>query len=199
LSQKSHVRATCSKSRPKRPLQVLTCHCRGRGSPSFDLNYEPALYPLTMLSRQTLRRLPAVLRSKPLSLAPSLRRDLATPTANPPSPNDPFANGTNAYYAEEMYRHWKHDPSSVHASWDAYFSGMDKGLPSFKAFQPPPTHLPSPADGAPALHVGSGAELDDHLKASRMPGELTARSNQGHIRHNYSFALTKCVGIMSPN
>ena len=61
-----------------------------------------------------------------------------------------------------MYRHWRQDPKSVHASWDVYFSGMDKGLPSFKAFQPPPTI--APADGAPALHAHGGAELDDHLK-----------------------------------
>ena len=87
-------------------------------------------------------------------------RTLATAAA--PSPNDPFANGTNTYYVEEMYRLWRQDPKSVHASWDVYFSGMDKGLPSFKAFQPPPTI--APADGAPALHAHGGAELDDHLK-----------------------------------
>ena len=90
-------------------------------------------------------------------------RSLATPAQQPP-PNDPFANGTNAYYVEEMYRLWRQDPKSVHASWNAYFSGMDKGLPSFKAFQPPPNLVPAPTDGAPALHASGGAELDDHLK-----------------------------------
>ena len=90
-------------------------------------------------------------------------RALATAApAQPPSSNDPFANGTNTYYVEEMYRLWRQDPKSVHASWDVYFNGMDKGLPSFKAFQPPPTI--APADGAPALHAHGGAELDDHLK-----------------------------------
>jgi 2-oxoglutarate dehydrogenase E1 component len=87
--------------------------------------------------------------------------------AQGPSGNDPFANGTNAYYADEMYRLWKEDPKSVHPSWNIYFSGLDKGLPSHQAFQPPPsTHLPNPADGCPALHVGQGAELDVHLKVS---------------------------------
>jgi 2-oxoglutarate dehydrogenase E1 component len=113
-----------------------------------------------MLSRQVLRRLPGAVRAVTPLLA--ARRNLATP--HPPSPNDPFANGTNAYYAEQMYRHWRQDPKSVHASWDVYFSGLDKGLPSAQAFQPPPTHFPNPSDGAPALHVGAGAELDDHLK-----------------------------------
>jgi 2-oxoglutarate dehydrogenase E1 component len=91
-----------------------------------------------------------------------LRRGAATLSSRPPL-SDPFANGTNAYYAEEMYRYWRQDPSSVHASWNAYFTGVDKGLLSSHAFQPPPRHLPAAADGAPALHAG-GAELDDHLK-----------------------------------
>lgn len=117
-----------------------------------------------MLSRQVLRRFPAGRwAAQGLRCTPTLHRHLATPTAAP-SPNDPFANGTNAYYAEEMYRHWRQDPTSVHASWNVYFSGLDKGLPSQKAFSPPPSLFPTPADGAPALHIGGGAELDDHLK-----------------------------------
>ena len=115
-----------------------------------------------MLSRHVLRRLPLPVHGQQLlrAGAPYIHRSLAT--AVPPSPNDPFANGTNTYYVEEMYRLWRQDPKSVHASWDVYFSGMDKGLPSFKAFQPPPNLAPT--DGAPALHASGGAELDDHLK-----------------------------------
>jgi len=125
---------------------------------------------ITMLQRQTIRRLHNVAgRSRLPNLKPPRvplfqHRELATPAA-PPSPNDLFANGTNAYYAEEMYRHWRQDPSSVHVSWDAYFSGLDKGLGP-NAFQPPPRFLPAPADGAPALHASGGAQLDDHLKVS---------------------------------
>ena len=120
-----------------------------------------------MLSRQ-LRSLALGRWAQHASRSPLvLYRHLATP-ATPLSPNDPFANGTNAYYAEEMYRHWRQDPNSVHASWNVYFSGLDKGLPSSKAFSPPPSLLPAPADGAPALHSNGGAELDDHLKVSGM-------------------------------
>ena len=94
-----------------------------------------------------------------------LARTFATAAA--PSPNDPFANGTNTYYVEEMYRLWRQDPKSVHASWDVYFTGMDKkGLTSPQAFQPPPSVVPIPEGGAPALHGAGGAELDDHLKVS---------------------------------
>jgi 2-oxoglutarate dehydrogenase E1 component len=114
-----------------------------------------------MLSCRILRRFPHIrLRaSLPATVALPQTRGLATPSAN-----DLFANGTNTYYVEEMYRHWKGDPKSVHPSWDVYFSGLERGLPSAEAFQQPPTVMPAPSDGAPALHASSGAELDDHLK-----------------------------------
>ena len=127
--------------------------------------------PLTlMLSGRILRRFPHVrLRaSLPATVALPQSRGFATPSAN-----DLFANGTNAYYAEEMYRHWKEDPKSVHPSWDVYFSGLEKGLPSSAAFQQPPSAMPAPSDGAPALHASSGAELDDHLKVCLAPFLLT--------------------------
>ncbi|KAK7469427.1 2-oxoglutarate dehydrogenase E1 component [Stygiomarasmius scandens] len=136
-----------------------------------------------MLSRQALRRLP--LRSRacvvygaflPRNSTVGHKRDLATP-AKSPSPNDLFANGTNAYYVEEMYRHWRQDPKSVHVSWDVYFSGLDKGLTSPQAFQPPPRLVAAPADGAPALHSGAGAELDDHLKVQLL---IRAYQVRGH-------------------
>lgn len=118
-----------------------------------------------MIPRTTIRRFPGVFGTTGATrLTPTIvRRTLATP-ATPPSPNDAFANGTNAYYAEEMYRIWKQDPKSVHASWNTYFSGMEHGLLSAQAFQPPPGLIAPPADGAPALYAGGGSELDDHLK-----------------------------------
>ena len=32
-----------------------------------------------------------------------------------------FSPGSSGSYVEDMYEAWAHDPSSVHASWDAYF------------------------------------------------------------------------------
>lgn len=126
-----------------------------------SLRLPARLTPTTM--RSLLRHRAVVCARRPV-----LARLYAT--APPPSPNDAFATGTNAYYAEEMYKYWKQDPSSVHASWQAYFSGLDKGLPSASAFQPPPdyTGVPVAADGAPTLSVGSGA-LTDHLKVRPNP------------------------------
>ena len=118
-----------------------------------------------MLSRPlVLRGLSSTARVSPSVVARGAVRAYAA-AAPAPSPNDAFANGTNTYYADQMYRLWKEDPKSVHASWDVYFSGMEKGLPSSQSFTPPPTHLPHPADGAPHLHVPAGNDLDIHLKA----------------------------------
>lgn len=127
-----------------------------------------------MLRKQALTRIAETARPR-LSknsaalagFARSLSSSQATSANASPSPNDVFASGTNAYYAEEMYRRWRADSSSVHASWDAYFAGLENGLPSSQAFQPPPglIDVPTAADGAPALHVGAGGkELTDHLK-----------------------------------
>jgi 2-oxoglutarate dehydrogenase E1 component len=113
-----------------------------------------------MLTRRVIGRL--ITGSRTILTQPS--RKLAVAATQTPSTNDPFANGTNAYYADEMYRLWKQDPNSVHSSWNVYFTGLDKGLSSAQSFQPAPRSLPHPVDGAPALHVGQGAELDDHLK-----------------------------------
>ncbi|RDB24355.1 2-oxoglutarate dehydrogenase, mitochondrial [Hypsizygus marmoreus] len=125
-----------------------------------------------MFSRQVLRRLPGASRSVRHLPSVAHRHHLATPSSN-----DQFASGTNAYYADEMYRHWRQDPKSVHASWDAYFSGLDKGLTSPQAFQAPPAHLPHPSDGAPQLHANGGAELDDHLKVQLL---VRAYQVRGH-------------------
>ncbi|KIM35868.1 hypothetical protein M413DRAFT_449496 [Hebeloma cylindrosporum] len=128
-----------------------------------------------MLTRRVVGRLCTA--SRLARYTPRPIRSLAS-LAKGPSANDLFANGTNAYYADEMYRLWKEDPKSVHPSWNVYFSGLDKGLPSYQAFQPPPSnHLPHPADGAPALHVGQGAELDDHLKVQLL---VRAYQVRGH-------------------
>jgi 2-oxoglutarate dehydrogenase E1 component len=128
-----------------------------------------------LASRQALRHLPSGQTTAVASAAARLTRNTTTPKrelataapAKPPSPNDAFANGTNAYYVEEMYRHWRQDPKSVHVSWDVYFGGMDKGLSSPQAFQPPPSLVAAPVDGAPALY-SRGGELDDHLKVKKI-------------------------------
>lgn len=40
---------------------------------------------------------------------------------------EPFLNGSSGIYVEQMYESWRRDPSSVHASWAAYFSNVEAG------------------------------------------------------------------------
>ncbi|KAH8918985.1 2-oxoglutarate dehydrogenase complex E1 component mitochondrial precursor [Atractiella rhizophila] len=139
-----------------------------------------------------LRRLPPrhLLRTS-LSPRQTPLRALAT-AASPtpanlksaPSPVDAFANGTNSYYIEEMYRLYQRDPSAVHPSWKVYFSGMDtKGLKSEHAFVPPPQlmaglgAMPVAADGAPVLSMGGGGDLEDHMKVQLL---VRAYQVRGH-------------------
>jgi hypothetical protein len=52
--------------------------------------------------------------------------------------NDSFINGTSGIYVERMFENWKKDPSSVHASWDIYFSNVDSGMSVENSYQSPP-------------------------------------------------------------
>lgn len=49
------------------------------------------------------------------------------------SSSDNFMSGNNANYIDFMYSQWKADPSSVHASWNAYFANGNS------SFSTPPT------------------------------------------------------------
>ncbi|KAN0063907.1 2-oxoglutarate dehydrogenase E1 component [Thecaphora frezii] len=65
-----------------------------------------------------------------------------------------------------MHKRWKQDPSSVHASWDIYFSGLTKGLPSKKAYHTLPTLMHIPMEVLPIDVSGfsSAKSVNDHLK-----------------------------------
>ncbi len=55
----------------------------------------------------------------------------------PQSTTDNFVNGTSAVYVDYMYEQWKADPSTVHASWRAYFDNVENDVE--EPFQAPPT------------------------------------------------------------
>ena len=52
--------------------------------------------------------------------------------------SDNFLNGTSAFYVEQMFQQWKNDKNSVHASWNQYFTNIEKGLDHSVAFQSNP-------------------------------------------------------------
>ncbi|CAG7853537.1 2-oxoglutarate dehydrogenase, mitochondrial; AltName: Full=2-oxoglutarate dehydrogenase complex component E1; Short=OGDC-E1; AltName: Full=Alpha-ketoglutarate dehydrogenase; Flags: Precursor [Serendipita indica DSM 11827] len=139
-----------------------------------------------MLARRCTRQLSSALRCNPTAAFRTRLRCLATAATT-------FENGTNNYYAQEMYRSWKQDPSSVHASWNAYFSALDKGLGSDQAFQLPPSlhNVPQPAGGAPTLHMHGDKELTDALKV-----QLLVRAYQVRGHH---VANLDPLGILDPD
>ena len=81
---------------------------------------------------------------------------------------------------------WKEDPSSVHVSWQYYFKNMESGdMPISRAFQPPPTIVPSAdaATGAPstsavmAMSEGQGGDVMNHLKVQLLVRAYQARGH----------------------
>ena len=67
-----------------------------------------------------------------------------------------------------MYEAWRQDPSSVHASWNAYFKNIENdNIPPSKAFQAPPTIVPTVSGGAAGFYPGQSPISEDvvtHLK-----------------------------------
>lgn len=51
--------------------------------------------------------------------------------------SDLFMTGTNSLYVEQLFDQWKANPASVHASWQAYFTGLEAGTET--AYQAPPS------------------------------------------------------------
>ena len=50
---------------------------------------------------------------------------------------DNFVNGTSAVYVDQQYDLWKNEPTSVHASWRAYFENVD--IEANEPYQQPPS------------------------------------------------------------
>uniref|UniRef100_A0A0N4U861 2-oxoglutarate dehydrogenase, mitochondrial n=1 Tax=Dracunculus medinensis TaxID=318479 RepID=A0A0N4U861_DRAME len=97
---------------------------------------------------------------------------------------EPFMNGTSAVYIEQMYDCWKKDPSSVHASWNAYFQNVEQGLRPGSAYNAPPSAgltysspMLMPMDSVVASAAAGLEEVRDNLKV-----QLLIRSFQtrGH-------------------
>jgi len=54
-----------------------------------------------------------------------------------PGAAEGFANGSSSVYFDQMYEKWRRDPNSVHASFQAYFQNVEKGVES--PYAAPPT------------------------------------------------------------
>ena len=60
--------------------------------------------------------------------------------------NESFVNASSGAYMDEMYDSWSRDPTSVHASWDAYFRGV--------SYTPPPGIGNTKANEIPLSAIG---------------------------------------------
>lgn len=93
---------------------------------------------------------------------------------------DSFLLGSNSTYVDLMYDAWKEDPSSVHASWNAYFSNMDSGSPAALAFLAPPTIVSTPT-GATSYSPSGNQDPETvihHLKTQLLVRAYQVRGHQ---------------------
>jgi len=109
-----------------------------------------------------------------------------------PSPSDSFMQTNNASYFDAMYNSWRHDPKSVHISWQTYFRNMESGdMPMSQAFQAPPTLVSTPAGvQSPQSYTSTSTQSSDvrsHLKV-----QLLVRAYQARGHHK---AKTDPLGI----
>ena len=95
------------------------------------------------------------------------------------STGESFLNGTSIAYVEQMQEAWKADPTSVHTSWNAYFTNVAKGItppivapPDIAAAEFPRTGF-APATGP----VASTQDIADSLKIFQL---ITAYQLKGH-------------------
>ena len=93
-------------------------------------------------------------------MGPALQMHSAS---SPPPPmastNESYLSGSNSAYVDEMYDSWARDPTSVQASWDAYFRGIN--------YTPPPAlgmYLPTDITNGFIAIPMSGIRLRDSLE-----------------------------------
>ncbi|ENN76218.1 hypothetical protein YQE_07185, partial [Dendroctonus ponderosae] len=109
-------------------------------------------------------------------------------TYNVPAASEPFLNGSSGQYVEDMYNAWLVDPSSVHASWDAFFRNSQGGGAGYSAppslAQPRRNEVPLGAlipslGGSNALGGGINEKvIDDHLAVQAI---IRSYQQRGHL------------------
>ena len=95
---------------------------------------------------------------------------------------DTFLQGNDANYVDEMYQQWRQDPASVHSSWNAYFKNIEKdGVSPSKAFQAPPTLVPTVSGGTAGFYPQQSNGNEDvvvHLKVQLLVRAYQVRGHQ---------------------
>lgn len=114
---------------------------------------------------------------------PSLRYNFARiQTRCLATATDTFLQGNDANYVDEMYQQWRQDPASVHSSWNAYFTNIEKdGVSPSKAFQAPPTLVPTVSGGTAGFYPQQSNVNEDvvvHLKVQLLVRAYQVRGHQ---------------------
>ena len=76
--------------------------------------------------------------------------------------NESFITGTGGEYMDQLFEMWKTDPSSVHASWRAFFDNIEEGAGAGDANTLPPS-----------LHGGGAALMEQAMS----PNAIAARDH----------------------
>lgn len=101
---------------------------------------------------------------------------------------DSFLSGSNSVYVEQMYAAWRTDPTSVHASWAAYFSNVDVGLSAKDSFVAPPISGGSvgPAAGVPLPSTTATTSVSSPMTSDSLGLSYLIRAYQvrGHEMAN---------------
>merc|ERR1719433_949662 len=99
-----------------------------------------------------------------------------------------YLSGSNAGYVDEMYEAWARDPTSVHASWDAYFRGINytppPSLGNTRANEGPLSAIvPAMAGAAVGSAAVGGAAPSAKVIDAHLAVQTTIRSYQvrGHL------------------
>lgn len=100
--------------------------------------------------------------------------------------SETFIDGTSANYVEEMFDKWQKDPTSVHASWAAYFKNVESGAPMGSGYAVPstlasPSLFPTPSGVPQSSSAGSLPNeqiLLDHMKVMLL---IRAYQVRGHV------------------
>ncbi|VDK50727.1 unnamed protein product [Anisakis simplex] len=83
-------------------------------------------------------------------------------------------NVMSSVYAQQMYKAWCNDPTSVHSSWDKYFRSAHQGCVNVPPVVPSTssstaTYLPSKTGTFKShLKVNATKEINDHLKVQNL-------------------------------
>lgn len=111
---------------------------------------------------------------------------------------DNFLSGENAIYAEQMFLRWQENRSSVHASWDAYFTNLSNGLESESAFALPPLN----SLGKTSTATGSSTETGSRKSGSTQGNILQEKLAQMILRYRrraHEVAQIDPLGVQDPN